>query len=139
MVINVKHSYSKHQRLLSRSEYISLFNKKKTFSLSYKALPAPILDWAYSSLANPRIGITVTKKQGGSVERNRLKRLVREAFRRSSLACCSIGIDIQVRVRGSLLIEREGGGFMHSIELTDLEELFLQFKQYVVDRSKKRP
>ncbi len=29
-----------------------------------------------------RLGITVTRKSGGAVERNRVRRLVREAFRR---------------------------------------------------------
>ena len=32
-------------------------------------------------LCNPRIGITVSKKVGRSVQRNRIKRLVREFFR----------------------------------------------------------
>ena len=34
----------------------------------------------------PRVGYTVTKKVGGAVFRNRIKRLVREVFRRNKSA-----------------------------------------------------
>jgi ribonuclease P protein component len=33
--------------------------------------------------AAPRLGVTVSSRVGGSVQRNRVKRLVREAFRRT--------------------------------------------------------
>ena len=34
-----------------------------------------------TSLAGPRLGVTATRKLGGSVKRNRAKRLIREIFR----------------------------------------------------------
>lgn len=37
---------------------------------------------APGSLQDARLGVTVTRKVGGAVKRNRIKRLVREAFRR---------------------------------------------------------
>ncbi len=36
-----------------------------------------------NSLENTRLGITVTKKVGNAVQRNRIKRVVREVFRRN--------------------------------------------------------
>jgi ribonuclease P protein component len=44
-------------------------------------------------LAPPRLGITVSKKVGGAVVRNRVKRLLREAFRRHK-TLFPMGLDI---------------------------------------------
>jgi ribonuclease P protein component len=46
-----------------------------------------------ATAARTRLGITVSKKIGGSVQRNRVKRLVREAFRRHK-ALFPPGIDL---------------------------------------------
>ena len=47
-----------------------------------------------------RLGITATRKCGGSVVRNRLKRVVREVFRRRA-AAGAIPIDLVVNVKPS--------------------------------------
>src|SRR2546428_13161940 len=47
-----------------------------------------------------RLGIAATKKLGGSVERNRAKRLIREVFRRNKLAP---GFDVVVIPKRELL------------------------------------
>ena len=47
-----------------------------------------------------RLGIAATKKLGGSVQRNRAKRLIREVFRRSNIAS---GFDIVVVPKRELL------------------------------------
>jgi len=49
---------------------------------------------------NGRLGIAATKKMGGSVERNRAKRLIREIFRRNKIAA---GFDVVVVPRRALL------------------------------------
>ena len=47
-----------------------------------------------------RLGIAATKKLGGSVERNRAKRLIREVFRRNKIAD---GFDVVVIPKRELL------------------------------------
>lgn len=56
-----------------------------------------------NGLPRPRLGITITRKSGSAVTRNRLRRLLREIFRtefRSLLASSGVpGLDIVVNVR----------------------------------------
>lgn len=49
-----------------------------------------------------RIGITTTRKMGNSVERNRARRLVREAFRRNKWLVPH-GVDIVINAKRSLV------------------------------------
>jgi ribonuclease P protein component len=53
-----------------------------------------------NGLATGRLGIAATKRLGGSVVRNRAKRLIREVFRRNDIAP---GLDIIVVPRRELL------------------------------------
>ena len=70
-------TFSKDERLLKRESFINLTKSgRKTcnyfFIANYKE---------GSTYGQTRLGITVTKKVGGAVVRNRIKRLVREYFR----------------------------------------------------------
>lgn len=73
-------------RLLRRAEFLRVQREGKrvqTPHLVVMVLPA----------AHQRMGVTVTRRVAGSVGRNRIKRLVREVFRRDrSLfpACCDL-------------------------------------------------
>lgn len=63
-------------RLKKQSDFQKLFNKgSRAFS--------PSLTIVYRKADKTTMGISVGKKHGKSVQRNRIKRLLREAFRHS--------------------------------------------------------
>lgn len=51
----------------------------------------------------PRFGLTVTKKEGGSVERNRMRRRLREALRRAAPLEAKPGFDYVIVARREAL------------------------------------
>ncbi len=63
-----------YQRVKKQAEFQRIFNKgKRAFS--------PSLTLLYRPADKTSMGISVGKRHGKSVERNRIKRLLREAFR----------------------------------------------------------
>ena len=63
-----------YYRLKKQSDFNRLFQKgKRAFS--------PSLTMLYSPNKKMTMGVSVGKKHGKSVQRNRIKRLIREAFR----------------------------------------------------------
>ena len=63
-----------YYRLKKQADFQKLFQKgKRVFS--------PSLTMLYRSAEKMTMGISVGKKHGKSVQRNRIKRLIREAFR----------------------------------------------------------
>lgn len=71
-----KFSFSKKDRLLKQADFVRL--KKIGRKAQAYCFIAQIQK---NNLENSRLGVTISKKAGGAVIRNRLKRLVRERFR----------------------------------------------------------
>lgn len=66
----------KTDKLLKRSEFVALSKKGRSVSDRYF-----IVAFRPNGLDRTRLGITVTKKTGNAVVRNRIKRVVREFYR----------------------------------------------------------
>ena len=73
-----KQGFSRQERMLKRSEFLECFaggrKKHSAHFIIFYQNQKKMIDY-------PRIGITVSKKVGNAVRRNRLKRLLREFFR----------------------------------------------------------
>lgn len=63
-------------RLKKRAEFLRLANTP--YKIGRKGF---LVVWEYNSMATARLGVTVSKKVGCAVVRNRVKRYVREIFR----------------------------------------------------------
>lgn len=76
MTLEPNQRFPKSHRLLTRGEFDRVFAAKCSAADGYI-----ILYGAASDVAQPRIGLVVSRKIGNAVVRNRWKRLLREAFR----------------------------------------------------------
>ena len=74
----MNYRFTKSDRLLTRAQFVHLANQaKKAKSHLFIAFFEP------SPKPSSRIGITVSRKVGNAVTRNRIKRLAREYFRQN--------------------------------------------------------
>ena len=68
--------FGKQSRLRKRPQFLALNRARKVPTQHFLFL------WQPNGLATTRLGITVTRRIASAVGRNRVKRLLREAFRR---------------------------------------------------------
>jgi ribonuclease P protein component len=85
--------FLKSSRLRKRCDYQRLYHHG--YSVAGKYI---VIDCLKGATQTPRLGITVTKKFGKAHDRNRFKRIVREAFRHAQFALPQ-GIEINIRPR----------------------------------------
>jgi ribonuclease P protein component len=69
-------AFSKSERVLERKDFVNLNRSGKRIRTAHFTVFV-----AKNRLSRTRLGITVSRKVGGAVTRNRLKRLIREVFR----------------------------------------------------------
>ncbi len=92
--------FPKTNRLLRRDEFRRAYDQgRKVQARYFTAFVLP------NSLDRARVGITVTRKFGKSVSRNRARRMVREVFRRNKWLVPA-GVDIVINVKNSLMEAR---------------------------------
>ena len=88
--------FPKRARLAKRSQFLTLSRDGKRFHTSHFV----VLSKANDAGEN-RLGITVTTRVGNSVARNRIKRLVREFFRRNDRDASSAQDIVVIAKRGA--------------------------------------
>ena len=111
------HSFPKIERILKRSEFLRLSGQGK--KIHTRCFLAAVLE---GSGGNTRIGITVSKKVGKAVERNRIKRIVREFYRNRDKNLSGIR-DINI------IAKRRASGMAGAGLVQELEQLFAKIAE----------
>lgn len=97
MLMEASEKFPKTDRILKRDVFRRVYEQGRKLQARY--FTAFVLA---NSGERPRLGITTTRKIGNSVERNRARRLVREAFRKNKWLVPQ-GVDIVINVKRPLV------------------------------------
>lgn len=75
--VTARQRFTRACRLTARRQFTAVYEKgRRTSSSSFTVFGLP------NGADHCRLGVTVTRKVGGSVQRNRIKRVLRDIFRR---------------------------------------------------------
>lgn len=99
-------AFPRNARLLRHADFERVYKLgRRHFSASLTAfyLLRPETEATRSATAGPRIGFTVSRALGGAVQRNRMKRRLREAVRLCGLPG-EVGADVVINPKKSLLV-----------------------------------
>ena len=114
----LRFTFTKADRILKRREFIALSKSgrrvQNTEFIAY---------FSHAQYSRSRLGVTVTKKVGQAVERNRLKRLVREFFRLNR-HCLSGNWDI------SIIVKRQSAEITSEMVHRSLQDIFDRIAGY---------
>ncbi len=90
-------------RLKRRADFVAASQGARLHSAHFVLQAAPRFLLASQALTGARVGLTVTKKTGGAVERNRIRRRLREALRKQSNLGCRPDHDYVIVARRGML------------------------------------
>jgi ribonuclease P protein component len=123
--IQLSQDFLPSSRLKKRAEFVRLNKYGRRFVFG-PIIFQYILDSSQEVIRNgvrrARLGLTIVRKQGSSVERNLFRRRVREVFRRTRISLLT-NLDINIRPKDHL-----------PIDFRDIEEAFSQFETFVSSR-----
>lgn len=111
--------HADYQRVYQSSR--KQFSKQMAFFYSLRPLMGPDGRACRSDTPGPRIGLTVGKVLGNAVERNRMKRRMRECVRRNA-ATLTFPVDVILHPRRTVLameaakLEREVAGIFRVVQ-----------------------
>ena len=91
-------SFPKQERIARRADFVRIYDQGRKHVSRYA-----VLFVAPNDLGHPRLGITVTRKLGKAHDRNRLKRWVREIYRRrrAAIGLEKTSLDFVVNVKAA--------------------------------------
>lgn len=115
-----KQTFTKADRLRKRPEFVHLSKAgRREHDLHFIVLFAP------GHHQRSRLGVTVTKRVGNAVTRNRIKRLFREFFR---LKEDMVGTHLDINI----IAKKSATGLTSAETFTKLESLFKKIERYSV-------